>query len=68
MINNHEPTITVNGVELSQAQAMTVRVALFSYAMELADGLLGDDEHGASLAKGYTTAIRQITALMRVEI
>lgn len=63
----NEPHMTINGVELSPAQAMTVRVALFSYAMELADGLLGDDEHGASLSKGYTTAINQITALMRIQ-
>lgn len=32
-----EPAITVNGIPLSPAQAMTLRVALFNFLMELDD-------------------------------
>lgn len=41
-----EPSITVNGVQLTMAQAMTLRVAVASWLMELSSAhemeLLGD--------------------------
>ncbi len=37
MAEFREPTITINGVSLTTAQAMTVRVALQNFAMELSD-------------------------------
>ena len=40
-----EPSIVVNGVPLSEAQALTVRMALASYALHLAacDGLHSEE-------------------------
>jgi hypothetical protein len=60
-----EPIITVNGTALTIAQAMTVRVALETFAMSLADGL-GPDEASKAIAEGYLSAIRSIRQLMRL--
>lgn len=35
---NPEPEITINGVKLTPAHAMTLRVALCNFLMELGDG------------------------------
>jgi len=49
----HEPDIIINGIECSQAEAMTLRVALGSFIMSLrADGL-GEDDIGKSITEGY---------------
>jgi hypothetical protein len=61
-----EPSISINGVALTTAQAMTVRVALGSFTMSLQTDGLGDDEHGKAMTKNYLTAIRDIIALMRL--
>lgn len=61
----NEPTITINGYTLSQAEAMTLRVSLGNFAIFLTDEGLGDDEHGKALTAGYLAAIRSITKLMR---
>lgn len=58
-----EPNITVNGTTLTLAQAMTVRIALQTFAIGLADGL-GDDDAGKAIAKGYLAAIRAINELI----
>lgn len=60
-----EPTITVNGVTLTTAQAMTVRVALGNFAIFLNSEGLGDDENGRTLCAGYLAAIYTVTAIMR---
>jgi hypothetical protein len=57
-----EPKITINGIELSIAQAMTVRVAIESFASELRENGLGDDEHGRKMVENYTRAIDGIRA------
>ena len=59
-----EPDITVNGVKLTLGQAMTVRVALGSFAMDLQNHGLGDDEVGKGMKQGYLNAISAIVALM----
>jgi hypothetical protein len=60
-----EPTITIGGVFLTHSQAMTVRIALESFAADLADvGSLGDDAHGLSMRTGYLEAIRGIRSLI----
>jgi hypothetical protein len=60
-----EPAITINGVALTTAQAMTVRVALGSFALSLqAADSLGEDEHGKAMTKGYNGALREIFRLM----
>jgi hypothetical protein len=60
-----EPNITVNGVPLTTAEAMTVRVALGAFAIDLKrEGSLGDDDHGYAMRDGYRAALRDIFALM----
>lgn len=58
-----EPKITINGQALSDAEAMTVRVAIGSFAMDLQDGL-GDDEMGRAICEAYKRALRLIFAKM----
>ena len=58
-----EPAMTINGVALTIAQAMTVRVALEAFAADLAERGLGDDAHGIAMTEGYLRAIRDIRVL-----
>lgn len=53
-----EAEMTANGLPLSHAESMTIRVALIGFADELQEGGLGDDEHGQAMTKGYLSAIR----------
>lgn len=59
-----EPIETLNGVALSIGQAMTLRVALESFAMSLQTEGLGDDESGRGLTKGYLDCIAQLRAIV----
>lgn len=61
---SNEPTITVNGVLLSQGQAMTVRVALNNLVMDLTNDGLGDDEHGKFMTKAYQERAHEIFRIM----
>ena len=61
----NEPTITINGITLSQGQAMTLRVALQHFLMDMPKpNALGDDEVGQSIANGYKTTAQQINHLI----
>jgi hypothetical protein len=60
-----EPDITIGGVPLTVGQAMTVRVALGSFAMSLDEGL-GDDEHGRRMTEAYRERLRELFQLMGV--
>lgn len=60
----NEPTITINGRTLSEAQAMTVRVALNNFATQLAAKGLGKDEHGKAMTAGYLQHIAELQRLM----
>lgn len=55
--------MTVNGSELSSAEAMTVRVALSTFAADLRDGL-GDDEVGFQICNGYNRCLSRIFKLI----
>jgi hypothetical protein len=59
-----EPAIAINGVRLTDPQAMTVRVALESFAITLATEGLGADEHGRLMVAAYEAQIREIRAMM----
>jgi hypothetical protein len=59
-----EPKITVNGVELSVGQAMTLRVALTSFIFGMKEDGLGDDEHGIAMASGYIDRGSEVLLLM----
>lgn len=58
-----EARITINGVELTVGQAMTIRCALNSFGASLADGGLGDDEHGNTMTEIYLANIREIMGI-----
>lgn len=59
-----EPTIIINGAELTDAQAMTVRVAVTSFAIEMNEpnalGVGGDP-----LAKAYSQQATVILSRMK---
>lgn len=59
-----EPNIVINGKTASPAMAMTIRVAIENFAMDLADTGLGDDEHGKTMTVLYLERISEIRKLM----
>ena len=59
-----EATMTVNGIELEAGHVMTIRVALESYASELHENGLGEDERGKAICQGYLKRIGQLRSLM----
>jgi hypothetical protein len=58
-----EADITISGQRLTEAQSMTVRVALQAFAMTLQEGL-GEDETGKRIADGYLRCIDEINQLI----
>lgn len=60
-----EPKITINGHELTEAQAMTVRVAVNSFLVEMSNpGALGHDDQGRAIANGYRKRAKEILWMM----
>lgn len=59
-----EPAITINGHALTKAEAMTLRVALQSFLMDLNEHELGNDEHGRAMKAGYMASARSINQKM----
>ncbi len=59
-----EPIITINGQQLTNAQAMTVRVAITSFAADLVEEGLGDDETGREIAQGYWDRLKELHLLI----
>ena len=53
--------VTINGTKLSVGQAMTVHVALQSFATSLNEAdSLGDDDHGKIMQELYMKRIKEI--------
>lgn len=48
-----EPIITINGHVCTPGEAMTFRVAIESFALDLRENGLGADETGKALSLGY---------------
>lgn len=61
----NEARITINGVELTQSQSSTIRVAVASFVFDLEENGLGDDERGRSITQGYLRRLSEITSLIR---
>lgn len=59
-----EPTIVINGVELTFAQAMAVRVAINSFRMFCSEAW-NRDNLGWRLADGYNERLGEVEAFMR---
>jgi hypothetical protein len=61
----NEPTITVNGVTLTEAEAISVRVAVSSFLGEMqGPNPLGNDAHGIFMAAAYTRTLTEVERLM----
>lgn len=59
-----EPEILINGITLSEAESMTVRVAVQNFSISLQDTGLGDDRHGEMMTKAYLANIDKINYFM----
>lgn len=59
-----EPIIEVNGQLLDEGQAMTIRVAIESFAISLDRDGLGDDAHGKAMCKLYLESINSIHCII----
>ncbi len=60
-----EPAIIINGKELTKAQAMTLRVAVSNFLIEMLEtGALGDDQHGYAMQIAYQANLRAIMEIM----
>lgn len=60
-------TITINGQQLTDAEANTLRVAVTALHSEMSDPLaLGEDEHGRTMTRLYSHHCEQILAMMGV--
>ena len=46
-----EPEIIINGINVGQGCALTLRVAMETFVSSLIEEGLGDDEHGKSMKK-----------------
>lgn len=56
-----EPKITINGHELTEAQAMAVRAAITAFHAETSDPkALGDDEHGVRMCAAYWCRLDEV--------
>ena len=62
-----EAKIEINGVRLTQAQSMTLRVAIECFQHELLIEKLGDDEMGQRMQKAYSERAVEITNLIHKE-
>jgi hypothetical protein len=58
-----EAVITINGVSLSDAESMTVRVAIDTLANVLAEGL-GFENDGIALTDRYMASLSRIQSLL----
>lgn len=62
-----EANIEINGRQCSLAMSMTIRVAIESFASDLAYNGLGDDEIGKAMTQGYLGRIEEVRALIMRE-
>ena len=61
-----EPTIIIGDKMLNEGQAMTVRVALNNFLIDLQDpDGLGEDEHGRAMTAAYRDRIIEVLRLMQ---
>lgn len=60
-----EAVIVINGRRLTEAQAMTVRIALGSLMVDMKFAGLGDDEHGRLMAEAYLLRASEVDQLLK---
>jgi hypothetical protein len=59
-ITTPEAKVIINGRLLTDAQSMTLRVAIEDFAQSLVNEGLGDDEHGQRMKAAYLDRIAEI--------
>lgn len=59
-----EPLITIWGKELSITQSITIRVAIESFASDLQENDLGDDDHGKKMVESYMKNINELRSII----
>lgn len=61
-----EANIVINGVELTNAQSMALRVAVTTFNGDMASDpdRLGTDEHGRTMTKAYRERTAEILSLI----
>lgn len=59
-----EPEIIINGVELTESQAMTIRLALGIFQMEVNRKNSGRDKKGFKLTKLYNKIINELIVII----
>lgn len=59
-----EADIIINGVKLSDAESMTLRVALGSFTIDLINNGMGKDEVGKTICNNYLRHSRNIVNLI----
>ena len=56
-----DPIITINGVQLSDGEAMALRVAITAYHAQMAKpNALGNDTVGENIRKGYLSNLGRV--------
>lgn len=65
MTNWSEASVTINGVKLTDAQSMTLRVALTDFHERMADpDCLGEDDHGRRMVAAYRKMASEMLSIM----
>lgn len=59
-----EAHVVINGVILTEAQSMTVRVAIENFDADLKGGSLGEDQHGVAMTAAYMARISEIRSAL----
>jgi hypothetical protein len=60
-----EADIIINGVRLSPAQSMAVRVAITAYHSDMCNpDALGDDEHGRAMTRAYHDRLLEVLRII----
>lgn len=59
-----EPEILINGQNVGPGCSLTIRVAIESFAADLIENGLGDDEHGKIMKEHYLNRIEDIRKAM----
>jgi hypothetical protein len=62
-----EPRITINNVMLTEAQSMSVRVAIDVFSAGLEAHGLGDDDHGAEMVRLYRGRLAEVKEYIFIE-
>lgn len=66
--NMAEPKIVIEGTELTEAQAMTVRVALDDFRERHQTGALGADQHGRTMSSAYAKRSDEVLTLIHQKV